>query len=368
MKIAFRVDSSTEIGSGHLMRCLTLADYLKKQGHDSHFLCRDHPGNLNDLVTQHGHRLHRFDAPPVSSTALNDPNLYARWLGISQDQDAHDTVRRLHGLGGTWHFMVADHYGLDVAWQRRLRPHAGRIFVIDDLANRTHDCDVLLDQNLNEAGPARYRGLVPEACELLCGPRYALLRSEFEKARRKLRQRDGRVRRILVFYGGMDKSGETLKACEALRNLDRPDIAVDVIVGLGNPHGEPIRQLCDRTGFNYLRQVNNMAELMAIADLALGAGGTTTAERAYVGLPTIITAVADNQQPGTEAFARAGAAWNAGNAAAVTVASLTSLVRQVIDDPAAVRRVGERAYRLFGDDNIPGVEHAYRAMRPLTHA
>ena len=368
MKIAFRVDSSTEIGSGHLMRCLTLADYLKKQGHIAHFLCRDHPGNLSELTTQHGHQLHRFEEPPADSPTLNDPNVYARWLGTTQDQDAHETVRHLHGQGGTWHFMVMDHYGLDVAWQRRVRPHVGHIFVIDDLANRTHDCDVLLDQNLNDAGQARYRGLVPEKCELLCGPPYALLRTEFEKARKGLRKRDGWVRRVLVFYGGMDKSGETLKACEALQKLNRPDIAVDVIVGLGNLHGEPIRQLCELAGFNYLRHVNNMAELMAAADLALGAGGTTTAERAYVGLPTIITAVADNQRPGTEAFAKAGAAWNAGASTAVTVESLASLVRKVIDDSEAVRAVGERAYKLFGDGNMTGVEHAYSAMRSLTHA
>jgi len=368
MKIAFRVDSSAEIGSGHLVRCVTLADYLKRQGHATHFICRNHPGHLDNLFSKKGHLVHMLDAPAAADRAACENGLYASWLGVPQDQDARDTIRVLHRESSPWTFMVMDHYGLDIAWQRRVRPHARHLFVIDDLANRSHDCDVLLDQNLHAAGAARYQGLVPDGCILLCGPQYALLRSEFQTARARLRKRDGRIRRVLVFFGGVDKSGETIKACAALSSLHRPDIAVDVVVGMGNPHADRVKQLCEQGGFNFLHQVDNMAELMAAADLAVGAGGTTTFERAYLGLPAIIAWVADNQQPGSEAMDQAGAAWNLGRAVEVSAERLTREVVRLIANPDIVRAVGERAYRLSGDDPATGVERVAKVMRSIVSA
>ena len=368
MKIAFRVDSSTDIGSGHLVRCVTLADFLKRQGHITQFLCRDHPGHLADLVTRHGHKLHLLSRPAEEDQAATGSDLYARWLGVSQEKDAHDTVQMLHREGGVWHFVVMDHYGLDQIWQRRLRPYVKRLFVIDDLADRTHDCDVLLDQNLNAAGTARYQGLVPDSCTLLCGPKYALLRGEFEAVRKKLRSRDGSVRRILVFYGGMDATGETIKACEALQSMSRSGLTVDVVVGMGNPCREDIRARCERYGFNFLRQVDKMAELMAVADLALGAGGTTSAERAFLGLPTVITPVAENQKPGSAAFASAGAAWNLEDVGKVTSDSLAQTIRRLLENRDEVKAVGEKALALFEGSTESGVHEAARVMEGLSHA
>jgi len=167
---------------------------------------------------------------------------------------------------------------------------------IDDIADRVHDCDLLLDQNFYENLESRYDGLVPAWCKKLLGPKYALLRPEFREARKNLRKRDGHVKRIMVFFGGSDPTNETAKALEAIRMLNRPDIAVDVVVGSANPNKDKINKLCASiTNVNYHCQVSNMAKLMADADLFIGGGGSTVWERCCLGLPSLIISTARNQ-------------------------------------------------------------------------
>ena len=184
------------------------------------------------------------------------------------------------------------------------------IFVIDDLANRKHDCDILLDQNFYLNKDERYKGLVPKHCKLLLGPQYALLRDEFYEAKGKMKSRGGKLNNILVFYGGVDTTDETSKAIKALRRLkangELPDVEITIVVGGSNARKDDIDIFCQKAGFKYLCQVNNMAELMAEADLMLGAGGTTTWERCFLTLPSIVTAVAENQFQICEDCATAG--------------------------------------------------------------
>ena len=196
-KIAvIRADASEQIGSGHLMRCLTLADRMRREGTEVHFICRDLVGNLNHLVCEQGFPLH------VLPRHADDPSLsgYAAWLTVAQETDARETGEVLCTLAPIMR-LVVDSYALDEVWERIVRPLVGEIFVIDDLANRKHDCDILLDQNFYCAMQHRYDGLVPPSCKLLLGPSHALLREEFYAAKKKLRRRDGHLRRILVFYG-----------------------------------------------------------------------------------------------------------------------------------------------------------------------
>ncbi len=183
MKIAIRVDSSVLIGSGHLMRCLTLAGQLREQGGEVHFICRNLEGNLSHLITDRGYYLH------LLPRAEKDDSLtgYAAWLTVPQLRDAEETVavmRELEPVGR----LVIDSYALDATWESVLRPYAEEMFVIDDLANRNHDCDILLDQNFYRNKEHRYDGLVPANCKMFLGPEHALLRPEFYKARETLRQ------------------------------------------------------------------------------------------------------------------------------------------------------------------------------------
>lgn len=343
--VAIRVDSSEQIGSGHLMRCLTLAERLRKDGADVHFISRDLAGSLNHLVREQGFSVHilprHADHPALTG--------YAAWLTVPQAVDAEETaaiLRQLFSVGQ----LVVDSYALDVAWEHSLRPLVREIFVIDDLANRPHDCDVLLDQNYYREMRHRYDGLVPPHCKLLLGPRHALLREEFYEAREHLRERDGVLRRILVFYGGSDVTRETEKAIRALVQLQLPSVAVDVVVGGSNSRRAYIKELCAAHDFlHYHCQVSNMAELMAHADLCLGAGGTTTWERCFLGLPAIVTAVAENQIQICEDCAEAGYICYLGRWDEVTEEDLAKTVQKCIM-PQALREV-QRSCRLDVNDD-----------------
>lgn len=332
------------------MRCLTLADCLKSAGHQTFFICRDHEGNLAGFVRERGHPCYLFSAKPgkvEDSQSLNGE--YASWLGVSQARDADETVAALRGSFPHPDWLVVDHYALDKTWQTEARSHVGHLFVIDDLANRLHDCDMLLDHNLNSRGATRYDRLVPAQCTRLLGPEYALLRDEFVSQQKNLRKRDGSVRKVLVFFGGVDPSSETLKTCRALTNYAGKQLTVTVIAGTANPRHDEIKAFCDRNpGFTFLHRVNNMAELMAESDLAIGAGGTTTWERAYLGLPTIAVWVAENQRKGTEAMAEAGALWNLGRGQDVTLDQISSAVERAMNSSTELREMSRRAYELFG--------------------
>jgi UDP-2,4-diacetamido-2,4,6-trideoxy-beta-L-altropyranose hydrolase len=270
------------------------------------------------------------------------------WSGIDWKIDAENTLAVLAGIPNlSW--LITDHYALDARWEGQMRAFTEKIMIIDDLADRPHDCDLLLDQNLYEKLERRYDGLVPDRCERLLGPRYALLRPEFAAARKTLRHRDGRVRRIFIFFGGSDLSNETAKALEAIRLMNRSDIAVDVVVGASNLKGEQIREICQRTPNTYFhRQVENMAELMSLADLAIGAGGTTTWERCCLGLPTLVLVLADNQREVAEAMSTAGAIRIVGWSADVTSTGLAEALRMALASPDYLIAMSERSLAIMG--------------------
>jgi UDP-2,4-diacetamido-2,4,6-trideoxy-beta-L-altropyranose hydrolase len=292
-KAVFRVDSSYFIGSGHLMRCLTLAEELKNEEYAVKLICRELPGNLIEIAENKGFPVKRLPWPENKEYRPVDGE-YITWLGVSKEQDAQETVEIIKAENPD--LLIIDHYALDIEWEKKMRPFVKKIMVIDDLANRQHDCDIILDQNLVENMEARYDKLVPPHCQKLLGPDYLLLRSEFREARKKLRKRDGKIRRILIFMGGTDYYNITEKAIKAFLMLKRSDIIADVVVGKANPHKEKIKALCDEhPNLNYHCQVDNMAELMLKADLAIGGGGTATWERCYLGLPMLLMYVADNQ-------------------------------------------------------------------------
>jgi len=292
MRIVFRTDATSKIGTGHFIRCLTLADGLKQRGGHIRFVSRELPAHLRDMLTAKGIELALLDNN--ASAAPIDDLTYADWLGTSQAQDAQATIRALSDRN--WDWLVVDHYALDARWESMLRQTAKKIMVIDDIADRQHDCHVLLDQNFYSDMQTRYSGKVPAHCQLLLGPRYALLRDEFRKLREQVQPRTGPVKRILVFFGGVDADNYTGRAIEALTEIDIKDVHVDVVIGAQHPCRAEIETNCAAQGFVCHVQTDKMAELMAAADLAIGAGGTATWERCCLGLPALVFCTADNQQ------------------------------------------------------------------------
>lgn len=291
MNILFRVDASERIGTGHFMRCLTLADTLAQRGAHCVFLSRQLPVHLEQLLQRQGHVLRRL---PVRKADTCDTDLaHASWLGTGQADDAVDSLAA--SLGQSWDWLVVDHYALDWRWETPLRQVARRILVIDDLADRRHDCDLLLDQNQYHDMRVRYADKVPQACRLLLGSRFALLREEFRRLRENLPPRRAEVQRILVFFGGVDACNFTGQALTALIEIAQEGLEVDVVLGAQHPQRAAIESLCQTQGYRCHVQTSRMAELMASADLAIGAGGTATWERCSLGLPTLVLSTADNQ-------------------------------------------------------------------------
>lgn len=311
MFVFIKADASTSIGSGHVMRCLTLAHRLKKEKNAKVvFVMRVLPGNLIGVVEKQGFEV--LQLPPANQKySLSG---YGLWLTVPMEVDAQQTIELLqhylqeHGCDVVDRLIV-DSYALDEQWELMLRPYCKEIMVIDDLANRRHECDILLDQNFYLNKDVRYAGLVPEHCKMLLGPEHALLREEFHEAKKHLRKRDGNIKNILVFYGGSDLTNETEKAIKALVQLhdEGYNFTADVITGVSNSRREKIEKICSKYRFlHYYCQVSNMAEFMNKADLMLGAGGSTTWERLYMELPALVTAVAENQIQGCEDCSQAG--------------------------------------------------------------
>ncbi len=327
MNIVIRADSSVAIGSGHIMRCLTLAECLRDHGATVAFVCRSFPGNIANLAKKQG-----FHVFGIGNTG-----------DMSWETDAAETIAVIAKFNTSVDWLIVDHYSLDIRWEKVLRAHTSRIMVIDDLADRRHKCDLLLDTNYFHQPDARYAGLVPANAELLLGPQYALLRSEFS-GKRALRKRSGRVDRVFVFFGGSDPTNETGKTLLALSALPERTFALDVVVGGANPYKEEIRRQCSQlNNTNFFCQVQNMAEIMARADLAIGAGGTTIWERCYLGLPSIIIAVAANQIATAQALDDAGAIQYLGFHTTVDVEMIRAAITQIIVDHEALLSMSRQA-------------------------
>lgn len=362
MKVVIRTDAALHIGSGHIMRCKTLADEMRRQGAEIQFVCREYPGNLISLLRDWGYSTSSLPMPPtrVQSRDGNEDSC-AYWLGMTPAEDAAQTQEALEGVKPDW--LVVDHYGIDTRWECLLRPYVDRIMVIDDLANRKHHCDLLLDQNLYAGMESRYNGFTPPHTELLLGPRFALLRPEFRKARETLRDRDGEVRRILVFFGGVDRTQQTENILDVIEQFKRQDIMVEVVVGVNNPRTDAIRLRCAEIGnFHYHQQISNMAELMAAADLAIGAGGSASWERCAVGLPSILVSTAENQLETTASLEQAGAAWHLGWQEDVTAEMWTFAIQRAFEEPTTLRIMGRKAFEVMGAPRAEGVRILLDAM------
>ena len=355
IKVVIRTDATTRIGSGHVMRCLTLAEELRDAGAEVGFVSRMHRGNLNDLIRGKGFRC--LELPEAHSIQLpeqqgkNPRSEYASWLGVSQQQDSQETMEALGGERVDW--LIADHYGLDEQWERALRPHVKKIMVIDDLADRRHDCDLLLDQNFFINGETRYDGLVPPSCTKLLGPKYALLRKEFREARNNLRERSDEAKRILVSFGGADPANITGMAIEGLSDPKLLHLQVDVVIGSQNPNREKIEKLVQkRPGTALHIQATNMAELMSNADLAIGAGGSTTWERLFLGIPSIVIPIAKNQIPPTRDLCDLGVIMSPGESGEMSPKRLKAAVVKMLNNPQNLLEMSQSGIKTVSCDGL----------------
>ena len=355
MLIVIRADASQSIGSGHIMRCLTLAARLMVLGAEVSFICRNLPGNLSEYIRRQGFEVHLLPRDETLDLILERPE--QGWLESTWKSDAEQTMEVIKKYGRKIDWLVVDHYGIDHHWQSRLRGIVSHIMVIDDLANRHHDCDVLLDQNYYHNAADRYYGLVSKDCSLFLGPHYLFLREEFYRAQKDMRIRTGEVSNILVFYGGADTTNETEKCITGLSDYISPKIEINVVTGQSNSNKERIRDICSsRSKMYYHCQVSNIAELMNKADLAFGAGGSTTWERCFLGLPSIVTVIAENQMETTRAVSDLGAIWNLGWYEEVTIASLVEVAESLFMKPSKLVDMHKKALDVVEVRRSSGIE------------
>ncbi|EPC8408826.1 MULTISPECIES: UDP-2,4-diacetamido-2,4,6-trideoxy-beta-L-altropyranose hydrolase [Bacillus] len=343
-KIAFRADASIEIGTGHIMRCLTLAQELRNKGAQVYFICRKLQGDLHQYILNKGFHVFVLDGDGENTNFLSAENaIYLNWLKYYWFVDAQQTNDILSQLPKC-DWLIVDHYGLDNKWESALRKTVKKIMVIDDLANRMHDCDLLLDQNLYDNLNDRYKDLIPEHSLVKLGPKYAILRPEFHAAKKISRKRTGKIERIFIFFGGHDVTNETLKTLRALQNINKNNLKIDVVVGSQNPHKEGIQTYCKSvSNASYYCQIENMEELLVRADLGIGAGGTTTWERCFLGLPSITITTAQNQIEVTKAVAKVGATWNIGTADNVSDKVIAKCLNKLLSDSKIVKEMSNKA-------------------------
>ena len=299
LTVIFRADASLEIGTGHVMRCLTLALGLLKKGASVSFLCREHDGNLIDLIRSHGFVVHALPLLPQGDYTEENPldPAHAVWLGCNWQVD----VEHCHAvLNDPVDWIIVDHYALDYRWEKAMRHKCHNMMCIDDLADRVHECDLLLDQNLGRT-KGDYLELVSTDTQLLLGPKFALLRSEFAEWRDTsiASRKKPNLRHLLVAMGGVDSDNVTERVLKTVARCKLADLErITVVVGPTSPWFENIRIVASSLDIptSILSGIDNMAELMTSCDFAIGAAGATTWERCNLGLPSVLIVLANNQQ------------------------------------------------------------------------
>ena len=374
MRCVFRVDASLQIGTGHVMRCLTLADYLSTRGANCHFICRPHHGNLNKLISSRGHALYEISGGEpayevvqdfestknTKNTQLNHRN----WLGSTQLEDAEACVHLMSSL--TPDLLVVDHYALDEQWEKRLKPYCKTLVAIDDLADRSHISDVLIDQTFGRKSKD-YAYLVPENCILLCGSTYAMLRPQFSALRSfsLQRRKNPVIKKILVSMGGFDQDNFTLLVLKSLKSCPLPDdLEITVVMGSQAPWLESVSTyaLSMPRKIRILSGVDNIAEEMARSDLAIGAAGVTALERCCLGLPAIIVVLAQNQLNFARALAHGNCAKLIGQGLDIS-RQLKELISPLILDPNNLKSLSEASARVTnGSGVIEVVNHLEQAL------
>lgn len=323
-RLVIRADASADFGTGHVIRCRTLATAFIARGWTATLATRDLPGALAPAIDAAGIAVHALDP----------------------DGTPHDDVAAVVGIatpGGTDPrptVILADHYGIDAAWLDAVRPAATVLAVVDDLADRPQPVDLLVNQNLG-IDPGTYSRLVPATARVLVGPAYALVRRDFWERRAHARPRDGRIARAIVFISGSDRDDVTARAVAALADVDLP---ADIVVGAAYPHLAKLRaRIAAAPGIRLHVNVDDMAALMDRADLAIGAPSSASWERCTIGLPAILVVLADNQVAAERGLVEAGAATSAGWHAEVTEGTIRDLVLALIADPLRVAAMAAAA-------------------------
>jgi UDP-2,4-diacetamido-2,4,6-trideoxy-beta-L-altropyranose hydrolase len=339
MRVAIRVDASARIGTGHVRRCLSLADALRRAGAEVAFVTRDLGADAGAMIAAQGFHFALLPAPrPDAANDLHAASVpHAAWAQVPQALDAEQTCAALAGYRPRW--MLVDHYAFDALWHAQAaRCLDARIAVIDDLADRSLDCELLVDHNLSADHRAKYAEVLPRTTRILGGPRFALLAPAYRAVPRY--RFSETVSSIGIFMGGGDFGDFTslaLRACREQAGFSGP---VEVVTTRANPHLERLRALAARDpGVTLQLDLPDLAAFYARHDLHIGAGGGAAWERCCIGVPAIVLVCADNQQDVVAGLVGAGLAVRPD---AQDAPSLGRAVAELVVDASRRRALHER--------------------------
>ncbi len=369
MLMIFRCDASIRIGNGHVMRCLTLADSLSEQGVNCCFISRFHEGNMVGYIKQRGYETYCLPViKQISDDIQCKPFDYQQWLGADVRTDARETLKIIKKISANpidW--IIVDHYALDKAWEQILRTYCKRIMVIDDLANRAHDCDLLLDQTFDRS-VEDYENLTPTLCIRLTGSQYALLRPEFAELREYslMRRQTSEFKQLLITLGGVDKDNVTESVLNNLQgcNLSH-DCRIVIVMGSNAPWIEAVKKQAAQLEWqtDVLINIENIALLVAESDLCIGAAGTSSVERCCHGLPTLLIVAADNQIETAKKLETYGAVINLGISGSDNMKNLDFSLKSLIEDRSRYNTLVKNCFSVT-DGN--GVYRVTQMISPAT--
>jgi UDP-2,4-diacetamido-2,4,6-trideoxy-beta-L-altropyranose hydrolase len=309
-----------------------------------------------DLIAERGYQVDALPKPHREMPNTGGDLAHASWLGVDWSTDAQQTQQLLRNTKFDW--LIVDHYALDHRWESSLRSVCNRLMVVDDLADRRHDCDLLLDQNHGSCAE-RYAGLVPAECTQLHGPEFGLLKPIYAKRRAEQKARSGKIERVLIYFGGgadpMNLTGMALRAFQAPELMK---IELDIVVGSGYAHKEELETAAGARGKTRIHtQLKDLSELMFNADLAIGAGGATTWERCCLGLPSIVISIADNQRPACEALSMDGLIQYLGYVDQVSSEVIREQVVELLGKPKRLSELSEKAMKLVDGKGVNRILH-----------
>ena len=304
--IFIRVDSGSDVGLGHVMRCFALAESINTMNFNVYFISKKIRGNIIKRIENDGYKVFHLNSKVLKSSKLD-------WK-----MDALETTKIIQRFKNEKNLLLVDNYELSKMWETSLKSVVDKIIIIDDFSNRSHNCNLFIDQNLH-TGKIDRNKKYSKNCKKLLGPKYALLRNEFAENRKNVKNRSGKINRILISFGGSDEKNQTLISLKAIKKLAGEKINVDVIVGEPNKNKTKIKKICSSIeNLTYYQQPKNIAKIMKRADLAIGAGGIITWERCCLGLPSIVSIVSKNQEDMVNAVSRKGCLINLGKAERLT--------------------------------------------------
>jgi UDP-2,4-diacetamido-2,4,6-trideoxy-beta-L-altropyranose hydrolase len=295
-----RVDSGLDVGLGHVMRCFAIAEIIKKMNFNVYFISRKNKGNIIKKIEKSGYTVFSLNSTFLGSTQSHWKN------------DATKTIRIIKKFKNQENFLLLDNYGLGKMWETDLKSAVSKLIVIDDFSNRVHNCDLFIDQNIYSNKNSLDRR-IPKDCKKLLGLEYVLLRKEFIDIRKIVKKHSGKINRIFISFGGSDKNNEISKVLKAIKNISTEKIIVDVIIGGLGKNIIKIKEVCSKIdNCTYHYQPENIAKIMNKADLGIGAGGIMIWERCILGLPSIVSIMAKNQEYSVNTASKLGCIRNLG--------------------------------------------------------